>query len=58
MSLLCRASEKSTAVPGEKSRKPQIVPFVHQKWHTGTIFEIDLVNVQDIGLTLSSRIHR
>ena len=32
-------------------RNPQIVFFVHRKWHTDAIYEVDLVKAQEMGLT-------
>ena len=43
--------QKSKAVPHLKNRQPQLVLSVHQKWHTDTIYEIDLINAQEMGLT-------
>ena len=42
--------QKSKAVLDRKSWKPQIVPHVHHKWHTATIYEIDLVKTQQMRL--------
>ena len=42
--------QDSKAVPEQKSWEPQLVIFVHSKWHTDTIYEIDLVKAQSMGL--------
>ena len=42
--------EESKAVLNPKSWVPQIVLHVHHKWHTDTIYEIDLVKTQDMDL--------
>ena len=34
--------QQSKARPGQKSWQPQLVPHVHNKWHTDAIYEIDL----------------
>ena len=35
------------------SWQPQLVLCVHHKWHTDTVYEIDLVKAQDMDQTLS-----
>ena len=44
------------AVPGRKGWEPQLVPCDHHKCHTDTIYEIDLVRAQEMGLTNLSNI--
>ena len=42
--------QKSMAVRDHKSWKPQSVPYVHHKWHTDTVYEIDLVKAPEMYL--------
>ena len=41
--------QKSKAVLDQKGWKPQIVPYIHHKWHADTIDDIDMVKAQDMG---------
>ena len=51
MLLLSRAFARKQ--PDRKSWEPQLVPCVHLKWHTDSIYEFDLVNAQEMGLPFS-----
>ena len=44
-------SQQSKAVLDRKSLQPHIVPDVHHKWHTDTVYETDLLKAQDMSLT-------
>ena len=39
------------AVPDQKSWDSQLVPCVHHKWLTDTVYEMALVKTQEMGLT-------
>ena len=41
--------QKRRAILDQKGWKPQIVPYVHHKWHADTIDDIDMVKAQDMG---------
>ena len=41
---------ESNTEADRKNLEPQLGPYIHHKWHTDTIYEIDLVKVQDMGL--------
>ena len=41
--------KEGKAVLDRKSWEPQLVPYVHHKWHTDTICGTDLVKVQEMG---------
>ena len=50
MLLLSRASAREQSGTRSESWQPQIVPHVHHMWHTDTVYEIDPVKAQDMGL--------
>ena len=42
--------QESKAAPERKSWEPQLVPYFHHKWHTDTIYDIDLVKAKEMDL--------
>ena len=42
--------QESKGAPDRRSWEPQFVPYEHHKWHTNTIYGIDLVKAQEMGL--------
>ena len=55
MLLLSHGSTKSKAVPNRKSWEPDVVLYVHYKWHTDTAFVNDLVEAEDMGKSCRTR---
>ena len=44
----CHFSAAHPATPDQKSGQPQLVPYVHHKWHTDTFYDIGLVKAQEM----------
>ena len=41
-----RIHKDSKAIPNHNSRQPQLVPYVHNTWHTDAVYETHLVSTQ------------